>query len=401
MATVMTIAPAMPVKRHRQQASPRKLRKKLKLTQQCLRRANKKVDSLESTLKLLEENDIMSKDAKGLLTEQFSGMALDLFNHETANSNISAPAIRYSDAIQKFAVTLNFYSPSAYKHLRTIFTLPHPHMLCQWASTLQCEPGFLEDIFPALEERIISSKFDPHCSLIFDSMHIKDCPLYNKNLDKYDGYVDYRKDLQTNSDKEATEEALVFMLVSLCSSWKTPIGYFIGYFYMDKVNAKVQACLVRIALEKCFKHQLIVQGVTCDCTNVNPWIMMLLGCQWLGDQLNSLIDFNFTSNNKMHYIPDACHLLKLAQNALGDEKIMFDKEGLINKWHHICLLHDIQQEGLKFANCSGTCHIEFKQHLMKVGTDFLNFFDSDPSMFFVFLGEGGSTDNEQQHGRCH
>ncbi len=74
----------------------------------------------------------MSKDAKALLSEQFSGMVLELLNNE-------AYKLQHFRQFKKFAVTMNFYSTNAYYHLRTIFTLPHPRALGQWAST---QPGF-------------------------------------------------------------------------------------------------------------------------------------------------------------------------------------------------------------------------------------------------------------------
>ena len=59
-------------------------------------------------------------------------------------------------------------------------------------------------------------------------------------------------------------EALVFLLVGTKSHWKCPIGYFL----VDKINAKDQASLVIQCLEKASNAGLKVWSVTADGTAV-------------------------------------------------------------------------------------------------------------------------------------
>ncbi len=187
--------------------------------------------------------------------------------------------------------------------------------------------------------------------------------LYNRSLDRYEGYVDYGKGMEIESTDKLAKEALVFMLVSLRSNWKTPIGY----FFVDKIDAEVQSRLVQIALNLSFKYSLEVHSVTCDGTNVNPRTLTLLGCQWLGNTLHSALDSAHMQGREVHLLLDPCHLLKLARNALWKLKVMRCSEGRPICWSHISLLHKIQQEeGLKLANKIGICHIAFQQHVMKV-----------------------------------
>ena len=64
---------------------------------------------------------------------------------------------------------------------------------------------------------------------------------------------------------------------------------------------------------------------------------------------------------------DACHMVKLARNALAQVKVMMDADGHCIKWNHITLLHDVQKkEGLNFANKIGVRHIDFVNQKMKV-----------------------------------
>ncbi len=156
---------------------------------------------------------------------------------------------------------------------------------------------------------------------------------------------------------------LVFMLVSLRSSWKTVVGYFL----VNKVEAELQSRLVQVALQHCVESGLVVHSVTCDCTNTHSRTMTLLGCQYWGSQLQSLLDGQFTNGQEVHFLLDGCHLLKLARNTLASGKVLVDGLGRHIKWAHIRQLHDLQQvEGLKFANRLGIRHVEFSQHKMKV-----------------------------------
>jgi hypothetical protein len=67
-------------------------------------------------------------------------------------------------------------------------------------------------------------------------------------------------------------------------------------------------------------------------------------------------------DHKLYFVPDVCHMLKLARNALGDLKELRDGDNNLIKWAHIKLLHEIQNdEGLKFANKLANGHIHLLQ----------------------------------------
>ena len=61
--------------------------------------------------------------------------------------------------------------------------------------------------------------------------------------------------------------------------------------------------------------------------------MRQLGCK-IGDSLDSL-DGKFShpsTDSAVYFIPDPCHMLKLARNALADVKVFRDHENKIIKW---------------------------------------------------------------------
>ena len=82
-----------------------------------------------------------------LLQNNFDGMKLSLFTNALKNSQGSSTGRRYSDKIKEFALTLHFYSPKAYKYVRSIMPLPHPSLIRKWACSLNCEPEFLNESF--------------------------------------------------------------------------------------------------------------------------------------------------------------------------------------------------------------------------------------------------------------
>ena len=64
--------------------------------------------------------------------------------------------------------------------------------------------------------------------------------------------------------------------------------------------------------------------------------------------------------NPIHVIPDPCHMLKLARNALNDIRIFMDKDGNQIKWSY---MNEIQEfERSKFANKLSKKYIEFQRH---------------------------------------
>ena len=66
-----------------------------------------------------------------------------------------------------------------------------------------------------------------------------------KGTEQYVGFVNYGPMTPEDPDTLATE-ALVFLLVGMRTHWKCPVGYFL----CDKMSARTQAQLIRMALVK-------------------------------------------------------------------------------------------------------------------------------------------------------
>ena len=370
----------------------KKLLRKIETLKQKVRRKESKIQSLKSLVDKLEEENLLASDAAYIIKQNFSGLKSELFGSELKNQNRSPKGHRYTDEVKEFALTLNFYSPRAYDYVRSLFSLPCPSSLSHWTSSINCEPGFFKDIFLHLQQKSKDDESYKDCALIFDAMHIKSALLYNKETGSYEGYANFGPDILAFKTDDVATQALVFMLVGIKRHWKCPIGYVL----YSALNASNLSSLVKKALEISSTYGINVYGVTCDGAHTNFDAMRLLGCIF-GTKLSD-ISGSFSCEFYEHelcFIADACHMLKLARNALADVKTFIDNEGNVIKWDHINSLHKIQEEeGLKFGNKLGRSHTEFQRHKMnvKVAAQTLSSSVADALEFLMLAGHPNFTD---------
>ena len=178
-------------------------------------------------------------------------------------------------------------------------------------------------------------------------MSIRKQILWDANQNKYVGFVSYGEVPAENPDILASE-AVVFLLVGTRSHWKCPIGYFLA----DKMSAKTQAQLVKIALRMSAEAGLRVWSVTSDGTTVNLSMFRELGCKFTTSLETMITKFKHPTENYFVYaILDPCHMLKLARNALGHLGSFLDYDKTVIRWSFFSSLNNIQEnEGLKLAN---------------------------------------------------
>ena len=136
----------------------------------------------------------------------------------------------------------------------------------------------------------------------------------------------------------------------------------------DKISSTDLSCLIKNALHLCATHNLNVWSITCDGLISNFSAMKNLGCSF-GSKIKEMCgSFPHPEyDHPIYYIPDPCHMLKLARNALCSIGIFVDEQNQYIKWDHIKALHKLQEEeGFKFANKLGNYHIDFRRHKMNV-----------------------------------
>lgn len=343
-----------------------KKRKEHKMMKQRVRRKNKKMDSINSVIAQLRK-DSMVKDAQAVsLKNNFAGTCLELFENQAKNSQRKGSnGRRYTDEVKQFALTLNFYSPRAYRFIRKVFFLPNPSTIRGWCASVNCEPGLFSEVFTELQRQCENSNAMSDCCLQLDGMSIRQQTNYDKAQDKYSGYVDFGNIVPQDTESLATE-SLVLMLTGLRSAWKYPVGYF---NIKNSVEAEIQAELIRTCLCMAADHGLRVWSVTFDGAPTNLRTLELLGCNFSHTDFNKMkVSFKHPSRDYQVYAtPDACHMLKLARNALGDLQQFKDGTGSNISWHFIRQLSVLQDdEGLYLANKLKSHHIKYHNNKMKV-----------------------------------
>ncbi len=342
----------------------KKLRQKIRTLQQQLRRSKQKVTTLIEVISVLEEKSLItSKEAEGLQST-FENKHLQFLYNLKANLKASPSGRRYSDEIKEFALTVYFYSPKAYKYIRSIIPLPNQSLIREWSTSLKCNPGFIEEAFTSLSDLISGSPINKDSCLVIDAMSIRKQTLWDAEKDRYSGFVDLGDEIQSDKSAKLASEALVFLLVGTRSHWKCPIGYFL----VDKISAKDQAKLVSKSLELAAKAGLKVWSVTAGGTAVNLRTFEILGCNFNGsyDEMTTSI-IHPTTGEEVFIILDPCHMLKLARNALAHLGTIVDGEGNAIRWQHIEELQKLQElEGLNLGNKLSSNHLKFQKHKMNV-----------------------------------
>ena len=341
-----------------------KLRQKIRNLQQQLRRSKQKVKSMNEVIKVLEENSLItSKEAEGLQST-VQNKHFQFLHNFNQNLKVAPSGRRYPDEIKELALTLYFYSPKAYRYIRSIIPLPNQSLIKKWSSSFKCEPGFIEEAFTSLSDMISASPINKDCCLVIDAMSIRKQTLWDAENDQYSGFVDHGDKVQNNKSTKLASEALVFLLVGTRSTWKCPIAYFLA----DKMSAKDQAKLVSTSLEKAAKAGLKVWSVTADGTAVNLRTFELLRCNFDGsyDKMTTSIIHPTTGEN-VFIILDPCHMLKLARNALAHLGTIVDGDGNLIRWQHIEELQKLQEvKGLNLGNKLSSNHLKFQKHKMNV-----------------------------------
>ncbi|KAJ8049938.1 DNA transposase THAP9 [Holothuria leucospilota] len=195
---------------------------------------------------------------------------------------------------------------------------------------------------------------------MFDAMALKKV-VYDPKNGNYGGFVDCSNILPSESDSLATE-ALVFMAVGLTSNWKFPVAYYL----VDHQPGAIQAEMVRQLISILTEAGLVVHGVVCDGSYANQNTSSLLGCSVTPTGLKHFFPHPKNPNEKVYFIFDTCHLIKLIRNCFATYGTIYHQEKQI-MWSYIEKLHEVQQkDNLNLANKVRAKHVLWQQHKMNV-----------------------------------
>ena len=315
--------------------------------------------------KELTERNLLSDNFANELKERFPGMSAEIISNHFNNCGKKPQGYRHNEDAKRFALTLNFYSARAYDFVRKVLTLPDPRSLCAWTSSVECEPGFFDDVFEHLGKSVAKDPLNADATLVVDAMGIQQSQGWNKFKDKIDGLTNYGEGVVLDDPDEVASDALVFLLVGMRQHWKYPTGYALS----NKIKANHLFCLISKCLDLSVEQNILVRVVTMDGTSTNFSAMKMFGCV-IGEN-SDLLDGSFSYKGYVHklfFFPDPPHMLKLSRNALHDYKIFVDNEGREIRWSHIQALHDLQkaEDGLKLGNKLSSRHVNYQRQKMKV-----------------------------------
>ena len=281
----------------------------------------------------------------------------DLFTNEQKNEANSTGS-RYSEQIKQFAISLHFYSAKAYNFVRKSLHFPHPSTIRSWASSIECEPGFLSNVIEHLQNTLEDDNKD--CIILVDEMSIKKEVLWDAKKQKFAGNTDYGPILAEDQDTIA-HNALVVMAVGLQKPWSYPIAYFL----VNHMDSKMQAQIIKESINLLTDAGLDVHAVTFDGCSKNLATARRLGCKI--DSFDGSFQHPTRPGKTLYVILDICHMLKLARNALGDKEIFYTSGGETISWYYIKELFNVQQSDiLHLGNKLKNVHIKWHNQKMKV-----------------------------------
>uniref|UniRef100_A0A2S2NZV2 THAP domain-containing protein 9 n=1 Tax=Schizaphis graminum TaxID=13262 RepID=A0A2S2NZV2_SCHGA len=299
------------------------LRRKIHILQKKLNRRDLKIKNFKTLIDGIKRNVPGSDEIISILENNFGGFTLNLLMHERKCKTLDKQGVRYTNTMKDFSKTLYFYSPKAYAYVRKLFTLPHPSTIRSWISSFKCEPGFLTEVFLFLKLEVKDKTWLEDCCLIFDSMSIRKQLTWEPSKGKYSGNVDFG-DVES---PDLASEVLVFMVVSLTKRFKCPIAF----FYINKINSSLLSTLLTSAIKQLHEIGIRIWSVTCDGASANVQCFKKLGCNFdVNDIDNFNCKFTVENNLEVNVMFDACHMIKLARNALADKKIFKSEEEIVS-----------------------------------------------------------------------
>jgi hypothetical protein len=122
---------------------------------------------------------------------------------------------------------------------------------------------------------------------------------------------------------------------------------FHGYLLTNGSDAELLAVVISKSLEKMFENGATVFNVTFDGLPVNFSAAEKLGADFKVSSSQFKTYMNHPSTNaKVYFTPDPCHMIKLMRNTLQEYQALCDSDGNLIEWRYWNnLLHLQQCEG--------------------------------------------------------
>lgn len=270
----------------------------------------------------------------------------------------------YSATVRKFALTMNYHSPAAFKFLREKFgnNLPCRSTFCNWMaeSNLKCMPGILHEAIEALKG-LVKEKGDATVSLSFDEINIRRHIQWIHASKRWSGFISHGS-LSPDGTLPVANNILVFMVTVLDICVSIPVAYFA---INQKLNADQKKVILLDVLKEISQIGVQVINITFDGARENISLCEKLGCSLDPDNLKTYFT-NPLNQSKVFLIFDPCHMLKLIRNALGDLQYITDPQLGRIEWSYFEKLEQFRVKSKFITHKITKRHIQYYRNRMNV-----------------------------------
>lgn len=136
----------------------------------------------------------------------------------------------YSEVVREFCLTIRYYSPAAYRYLRTKFNknLPPIRTLQYWYSSIESEPGFTDVAFETLRQKVetLNARGEQlKLTLFTDEMYIRKKAQWDHRKKEFTGFISCGTVRDEDEGIPIASNALVYMVFG--NDFKLPIASFL------------------------------------------------------------------------------------------------------------------------------------------------------------------------------
>lgn len=272
---------------------------------------------------------------------------------------------QYSAVVRKFALTMHYHSPAAYRYLREKFDkrLPHPTTLRKWfANSNICgEPGILPDALLTLKNLGEQMKQEGKKMILSVSMDETSMKCNIQWLHEQKKFAGFATKPRADGTIPIAKNVLVFMATVLGKNVSIPIAY----YCVSALNGFERAELLRCIFFELNKIGAIVMNITFDGLPANFTMCEEMGASF--NQTNFMPHIiNPADERKVYILLDACHMLKLIRSTLGDFGIIkHPQEGKI-EWTYFERLISYREKDSFVTHRLNKHHINYTKNRMNV-----------------------------------
>lgn len=273
---------------------------------------------------------------------------------------------KYSPAVRKFCLRLQFHSTSAYNELRKFFgkNLPDCRTIQRWLRTADASPGITSLALDIIAQKVQSYKEQGKqlcLCLISDEMAMRRQINYNPSNKEFSGFVTHFNSRNDNDNTKlaVAKDVLVFMVVG------TDFRLAVAYFLLNGLQSVDRAAITREVVKSVYATGAKIISLTSDGLRANVIVAELLGADFNANKPY----FQNPSNaeEKIYIIFDPPHMLKLVRKHFAEKQLYYNGDEL--QWNLLRILADKQDtDNFELGNKLSNRHINYKRAPMDVKT---------------------------------